>query len=107
MFPTSLYRGMRLALFACTLAISTSAIRAQSVTLPRHLPSLLSSAQKRTCIEAKQQGSLALVLPLRNQEQRAGLLHRLPTPDDPMCRKNLTPTRSVQRSGPTQDYYIP
>jgi len=98
---------MRLALFACTLAISTSVLRAQSVTLPGRLPSLLSSAQKRTCVEAKQQVSLALVLPLRNQERRADLLHRLHTPDDPMFRKNLTPTQSAQRCGPTQDDYTP
>src|SRR5258708_4153470 len=76
MFLTTVYRGIRLALFACTLAIAASTVVAQSIALQGHLPALLDSAQRLNRVDANQQVSLALVLPLRNQDQLADLLHR-------------------------------
>ena len=69
MFLTSLYRGVRLALFACTLAIPASVGFAQSVTLQGHMPPILNSAQRLNRVNAAEQVSLALVLPLRNQAE--------------------------------------
>ncbi|MCW3095662.1 MAG: hypothetical protein JWL77_1280, partial [Chthonomonadaceae bacterium] len=82
MFFKSLHHGVRLALFACTLAIPASVGFAQSVTLQGHMPPLLNSAQRLNRVNANEQVALALVLPLRNPDQLAQLLHRLYTPGD-------------------------
>ena len=48
-----------------------------------------------------------LVLPLRNQDQLADLLHRLYTKGDPMYGEYLTPDQFTQQFGPTQaDYNV-
>src|SRR5437868_1553000 len=100
MFLTSLYRGVRLALFACTLALAASAAFAQSVALPGHLPPILGSAQRLDRVAAQEQVPLALVLPLRNQDQLAALLHRLYTPGDLLYGQYLTPDTFAQQFSP-------
>lgn len=105
MFLTSLYRGVRLGVFACTLALSASAVVAQSVALPGHLPAVIGAAKQLNRIDAAEQVTLALVLPLRNQDQLADLLHRLYTPGDLLYGQYLTPEIFAQQFSPTQADY--
>ena len=105
MFFTSLHRGVRLALFACVLALSASAVAAQSVSLQGHLPPILGSAQRLDRVAAGDQVSLALVLPLRNQDRLTDLLHRLYAPGDPLYRQYLTPDTFARQFSPTPADY--
>ena len=105
MFLTSLYRGARLGLFACTLALSTVAAISQSVSLQGHLPSIIDSAQRLNRVAAQAPVPLALVLPLRNQDQLAALLHRLYTPGDLMYGRYLTSAQFAQQFSPTPSDY--
>ena len=105
MFFTSLHRGVRLALAACALAFSASAAAAQSVSLQGHLPFILASAQRLDRVAAGEQVSLALVLPLRNQDRLADLLHRLYTPGDLLYGRYLTPDTFAQQFSPTPSDY--
>ncbi|MCW3053070.1 MAG: putative protease [Chthonomonadales bacterium] len=105
MFLKSLRYGVCLALFACTFALPTSAVLAQSVSLQGHLPPVIDSAQRLNPVAAEEQVSLALVLPLRNQDQLTALLHRLYTPGDAMYGKYLTPDQFVQQFSPTHADY--
>jgi len=105
MFLRSLHHSIRLALFACTFALPTSAAFAQSVSLHGHIPAIVDSAQRLNAVAAEEQVSLALVLPLRHQDQLADLLHRLYTPGDAMYGKYLTPDQFVQQFSPSHADY--
>ena len=69
------------------------------------MPPILRSAQRLNRVAASEQISLALVLPLRNQDQLADLLHRLYTPGDLMYGKYLTSSQFTQQFAPTPADY--
>jgi subtilase family serine protease len=105
MFLTSLYRGLRTALFACSLAFPLSALAEQSVPLAGHLPPIVASSQRLQRVTSSEKVPLALVLPLRNSDQLNDLLHRLYTPGDMLYGRYLTPDQFAQQFSPTQADY--
>ena len=105
MFLTSLHRGMRTALFACALALPTAVFAAQSVPLSGHLPPILATAQRLNRVAGSEKVPLALVLPLRNQDRLAELLHHLYTPGDLFYGLYITPEEFAQEFSPTQADY--
>ena len=105
MILMSLRRAFCVALFTSVLAFPASAFAAQSVQLAGHLPPILASAQRLDRIAGGESVSLALVLPLRNQDRLADLLHRLYTPGDLLYGQYLTSDEFAQQFGPTQSDY--
>jgi kumamolisin len=105
MILMSLRRAFGAALFTCALAFPTSAFAAQTVPLAGHLPPILASARRIRPVDGGSSVSLALVLPLRNQELLNDLLHRLYTPGDLMYGQYLTPNEFAQQFSPTQADY--
>src|SRR5262249_30864254 len=85
---------------ALTLIVSLGAILAgaqtrtapnsERVRLTNQLPPIVSVSQPIERVDSRENITLALALPLRNQAQLTDLLHRLYDPRDPLYGRYLT-----------------
>jgi hypothetical protein len=78
---------------------------AQFQVLPGHIPAAVASAQMVSALNAAQNVSLALALPLHHQAELTDLLHRLSDPSDPRYGQFLTPEQFEARYSPTPAEY--
>ena len=73
--------------------------------LPGHVPAAVSNLAPLGRLQGSQQLSLAISLPLRNQQALAGLLRQISDPSSPNYRHYLTPAQFTERFGPTETDY--
>src|ERR1700678_951632 len=88
------------------LLLSMASIRAAGTQiLQGHVPEAVAASHAIGKVPPATQISLAIGLPLRNQNDLSRLLAQLADPASPNFRRFLTPTQFAERFGPTEKDY--
>ncbi|HWF19676.1 MAG TPA: protease pro-enzyme activation domain-containing protein, partial [Verrucomicrobiae bacterium] len=109
MASVKIFRSLPGLVLGCALAlfsIATSAIAAPQLTLsPHHVPAAVANLQPIGRLPASEQLTIAIGLPLRNQDTLSNLLEQLYDPASTNYHHFLEPQQFAQMFGPTpQDY---
>ena len=91
---------------ACLAALLMASLPAAGQqVLPGHVPEAVNGSQVLSALPAGTQLSLAIGLPLRNQDELDSLLVQLSDPESPNFRHYLTPEQFAAEFGPTEQDY--
>lgn len=90
---------------SCLAVFSCGAADSGWVTLPGHVPAVVSRLQPKGQLAATNTLSLAIGLPLRNREALTNLLQQIYDPASPNYHHYLTPEQFTARFGPTERDY--